>query len=102
MRHSYLLLISFFCIYTAQAQSAQKIKELNISIGVIQKGRNNAITDVSGVKVGQTTIIKADSIRTGVTAILPHGENLFQQKVPAVLGADLDWAKTAIPHPAQT
>ena len=85
MRHSYLLLISLFCIYTAQAQSAQKIKELNISIGVIQKGRLNAITDVSGVKVGQTTIIKADSIRTGVTAILPHGENLFQQKVPAAI-----------------
>ena len=85
MRHSYLLLISFFCIYTAQAQSAQKIKELNISIGVIQKGRNNAITDVSWVKVGQTTIIKADSIRTGVTAILPHSENLFQQKVPAAI-----------------
>jgi D-aminopeptidase len=48
-------------------------------------GKLNAITDVPGVRVGQTTIIKGDSIRTGVTAILPHPENLFQQKVPAAI-----------------
>ncbi len=85
MRHSFFLLIAFFFFYTAQSQSAQKRQELNISIGVLQKGKLNAITDVAGVKVGHTTIIKADSIRTGVTAILPHDGNLFQQKVPAAI-----------------
>ena len=48
-------------------------------------GKLNAITDVPGVKVGHSTLIKADSIRTGVTAIIPHNGNVFQQKVPAAV-----------------
>src|SRR4030095_6798310 len=44
-------------------------------------GPLNAITDVTGVEVGHTTIIEGDNVRTGVTAILPHGGNLFQEKV---------------------
>ena len=45
----------------------------------------NAITDVAGVRVGHTTLRRGDTVRTGVTAILPHGGNLFQQKVPAAV-----------------
>jgi len=45
----------------------------------------NAITDVSGVTVGQTTLIHGDNIHTGVTAILPHGGNLFREKVPGAV-----------------
>ena len=67
------------------AQNAERAADIGIRIGVLTPGKLNAITDVPGVKVGHTTIIKADSIRTGVTAILPHNDNLFQQKVPAAV-----------------
>ena len=67
------------------AQNAERAADMGIRIGVLTPGKLNAITDVPGVKVGHTTIIKADSIRTGVTAILPHNDNLFQQKVPAAV-----------------
>lgn len=53
--------------------------------GVFKTGRHNAITDVEGVAVGHQTIVEGDSIRTGVTAILPHPGNLFQQKTPAAV-----------------
>ncbi|GHA39539.1 D-aminopeptidase [Salinimicrobium marinum] len=65
--------------------SQERARELGIEIGVIPTGQMNAITDVSGVKVGHTTLIKGDSVRTGVTAILPHGGNIFQDKVPAAV-----------------
>ncbi len=61
------------------------MRDLGIKIGVLSVGENNAITDVPGVKVGQETIVAGDSIRTGVTAILPHGGNIFQEKVPAAI-----------------
>ena len=60
-----------------------RIRDLGVSPGILPPGRWNAITDVAGVRVGHRTLIEGDSIRTGVTAILPHGENLFQNKVPA-------------------
>ena len=53
--------------------------------GTLPTGPLNAITDVPGVLVGQTTVIRGDSIRTGVTAILPHGGNLYQDRVPAAV-----------------
>src|SRR6185312_10635005 len=62
-----------------------RARDLGVKPGVFQPGKLNAITDVAGVKVGQTTIIEGDSIRTGVTAILPHGGNLFQDRVPAAV-----------------
>ncbi|RYF97247.1 MAG: S58 family peptidase [Chitinophagaceae bacterium] len=65
--------------------SFKRVREAGIQIGVIPTGKFNAITDVPGVRVGQTTIIKADSIRTGVTAIIPHNGNIFQNKVPAAV-----------------
>lgn len=58
-----------------------RARDLGITVGVIPTGQLNAITDVAGVAVGQTTLIRGDSIRTGVTAILPHQGNLFQDKV---------------------
>lgn len=57
--------------------------ELGLKIGVLPPGQLDAITDVSGVEVGQTTIIRGANIRTGVTAILPHAGNLYREKVPA-------------------
>lgn len=62
---------------------SQRPRQLGIRIGVLPVGPFNAITDVAGVKVGHTTLIKADSVRTGVTAILPYAGNIFRNKVPA-------------------
>lgn len=61
----------------------------------MQPGKLNSITDVAGVKVGHTTLVKGDSIRTGVTAILPHGGNIFQQKVPAAVFVGNGFGKLA-------
>ena len=83
MRYVLLICLSIFS-YTLSAQPT-RARDLGIHIGVIPTGKLNAITDVPGVLVGQTTIIKADSIRTGVTAIIPHAGNIFQQKVPAAI-----------------
>ena len=67
----------------AQAQQHPRPRELGITFGILSTGPLNAITDVAGVKVGQVTLIEGTSVRTGVTAILPHGGNLYQDKVPA-------------------
>ena len=58
-----------------------RARDLGIHPGVHQPGPHNAITDVPGVQVGQLTIVKGENIRTGVTAILPHSGNIFQDKV---------------------
>ena len=60
-------------------------RELGLITGVMPTGPLNAITDVAGVQVGHVTIIKGDSVRTGVTAVLPHGGNIFLQKAPAAI-----------------
>ena len=82
------LLVIIVIIYTfgdIQAQDRGRVRDFGISPGILTPGTNNAITDVSGVKVGHTTLIIGDSIRTGVTAILPHSGNIFQEKVPAAV-----------------
>ena len=65
---------------SAQA-TRPRARDLGIAPGVLAPGALNAITDVAGVRVGHTTLLQGDSIRTGVTAILPHAGNLFQDKV---------------------
>jgi D-aminopeptidase len=67
---------------SAQRHSA---RELGIVVGVLPPGPLNTITDVAGVRVGHTTVTHGDSINTGVTAILPHGGNVFREKVPAAV-----------------
>ena len=61
----------------------RRAREWGIAPGILTTGKWNAITDVYGVEVGHVTLVEGDDIRTGVTAILPHGGNLFQDKVPA-------------------
>ena len=73
----------------------KRVRELGINIGVMTPGPLNAITDVEGVLVGQTTLIKGESVRTGVTAILPYDGNIFQQKVPAGLFVGNGFGKLA-------
>ena len=65
-----------------------RLRDLGIAIGSLPTGPHNAITDVPGVLVGQVTLIKGDRTRTGVTAIRPHGGNLYQDKVPAGLATN--------------
>jgi D-aminopeptidase len=61
----------------------QRARELGITPGIFSVGTWNAITDVRGVRIGHVTLIEGVEIRTGVTAILPHAGNVFQEKVPA-------------------
>ncbi|SCX24069.1 P1 family peptidase [Agrobacterium rosae] len=62
-----------------------RLRDIGFVPGIYDTGRLNAITDVSGLRVGNSTVIEGDTIRTGATAIIPHGGNLFQDKVPASL-----------------
>lgn len=81
-----LLCFSIFALFGASVFSqAQRPVDLGIRIGVMSTGKYDAITDVPGVKVGHRTLIKGKNIRTGVTAILPHEGNIFQEKVPAAV-----------------
>lgn len=79
----FLLLCTVWMISLAVLGQTKRARETGIKIGVLSTGGFNAITDVPGVKVGHTTLVKGDSVRTGVTAILPFEGNLFQHKVPA-------------------
>ena len=62
-----------------------RIKDVGLKIGILPVGNLNAITDVAGVKIGHMTISRGENVRTGVTAILPHGGNIFQEKVPGAI-----------------
>src|SRR6476659_7112631 len=62
-----------------------RARDIGLKIGILPTGSLNALTDVPGVLVGHTTIIRGDDIRTGVTAILPHNGNLFREKVPGAV-----------------
>jgi len=70
----------------ADAQEPRRrARDLGVVVGTLPAGMRNAITDVAGVRVGQVTVVEGDSVRTGVTAVLPHPGNLFGQRVPAAL-----------------
>ena len=77
-----LLLLPVINYQNADAQM-RRARDYGIEIGILRTGRYNAITDVPGVKVGQVTVRQGDTVNTGVTAILPHDGNIFQEKVPA-------------------
>ena len=82
--HPIVLLLMTAVATNLSAQRA-RARDLGVKPGVFAPGALNAITDVAGVRVGQTTVIEGDSVRTGVTAILPHGGNVFTDRVPAAL-----------------
>jgi D-aminopeptidase len=69
----------------AAAQPPPRAREAGVAVGILPPGPLNAITDVAGVRVGQTTVVEGDRVRTGVTAILPHGGNPFLERVPAAV-----------------
>ncbi|SEL87558.1 P1 family peptidase [Parapedobacter koreensis] len=89
-----IYLLSSLSVSTLRGQTKSP-RDWGIQIGVLPIGKSNSITDVSGVKVGHVTLHAGDSVRTGVTAILPHGGNIFQQKVPAAVFAGNGFGKLA-------
>ena len=80
-----LLFFQLPVLLAAQQPQRPRARDLGIVVGILPPGPLDAITDVAGVEVGQTTLIRGDKIRTGVTAILPHPGNMFQEKVPGAV-----------------
>ncbi|WP_299715148.1 P1 family peptidase [uncultured Tenacibaculum sp.] len=80
-----ILILIYILISNNLLSQDKRVRDYGIEIGVLKPGKLNSITDVEGVKVGHTTLIEGDNVRTGVTAILPHSGNIFQLKVPAAI-----------------
>lgn len=70
---------------SAQDADRPRARDLGITVGVFAPGEYNAITDVDGVRVGHTTVVEPPNVRTGVTAIVPHGGNAYFSRVPAAI-----------------
>jgi len=85
MKTTYYFLIIVLIISANMDAQNKRLRDYGIEIGVLKTGKLNAITDVNGVTVGHETIIEGDNVRTGVTAIIPHQGNIFQNKVPAAI-----------------
>lgn len=90
---AFSILLLFLTMHEIFSQT--RPRDLGVPFGILPAGPLNAITDVPGVKVGQLTKIEGQDVRTGVTAILPHGENLFQEKVPAAIFVGNGFGKLA-------
>jgi len=80
-------------VLMSQDTERPRARELGIHVGVFPPGAHNAITDVTGVRVGQVTVWEGEAVRTGVTAILQHGGNVFREKVPAALAVGNGFGK---------
>ncbi len=87
MKKTIFLIITFLTLSLTffSSEKRPRLREFGIETGIIEPGEWNAITDVPGVKVGQVTLIEGENIRTGVTAILPHAGNIYQNKVPGAV-----------------
>ena len=88
MRFLLMLLLMLFEVTPATSQPASdrpRARDLGVVVGILPPGPLNAITDVEGVRVGHATVVEGDSVRTGVTAIVPHGGNVFRARVPAAI-----------------
>src|SRR5262245_1045889 len=90
-----LLIMTSLHVSSTTTQNRPRARELGIVVGVLPTGTLNAITDVEGVLVGHTTLVRGDNIRTGVTAILPHSGNLFREKVPGAVFVGNGFGKLA-------
>jgi len=90
-----LLTAAFAAAQTTIPTPRPRASDLGLKVGVLPTGPLDAITDVEGVEVGQTTTIRADNIRTGVTAILPHAGNLYREKVPGAIFVGNGFGKLA-------
>ncbi len=86
MKFTWIVICSLLLLNSMNGISQDKrLRDYGVKPGILTPGTYNAITDVEGVKVGHTTLIKENHIRTGVTAIIPHEDNIFFEKVPAAV-----------------
>ena len=90
MRTTFCIALASLLLLNVMAQNAKeaprpRARDIGLRVGVLPAGKLDAITDVEGVRVGHATLIKGDDVRTGVTAVVPHGGNLFREKVPAAV-----------------
>jgi len=97
MKISMLIMMSFAAVVLSPGSSADRprAREFGVDLGVLPPGPLNAITDVAGVRVGHVTLIEGKAVRTGVTAIIPHEGNVFQDKVPAAIAVANGFGKLA-------
>jgi D-aminopeptidase len=95
MKLSLLVLLLLYVALPTHSQGRQRARAYGLRIGVLPPGAFNAITDVAGVRVGHTTLVHGEAVRTGVTAIVPHPGNVFQQKVPAAVYVGNGFGKLA-------
>ncbi len=101
MRNKLFVVAAVLCVsvfaatQTVASNFRPRASDLGLKVGILPAGPLNAITDVSGVEVGQTTIIRGDDIRTGVTAVVPHPGNLYQEKVPGAVFVSNGFGKLA-------
>lgn len=89
------LLTCLLLLLNVLLMSQSRPRDLGVPFGVMPTGKLNAITDVAGIKVGQMSLIVGDSVRTGVTTILPHGGDLYREKVPAAIHLGNGYGKLA-------
>ena len=97
MMRRYLLIVVCLLLgaVASTAQQHKTLREWGFPTGIFETGQYNAITDVPGVTVGHVTLIEGDSIRTGVTAIVPHQGDIFRNKVPAAIYVGNGFGKLA-------
>ena len=91
-----LSMLTLLCVThsaLAQSESRHHAREAGVVVGVFQTEELNAITDVEGVRVGHTTLIESDDIRTGVTAIIPASGNLYTHPIPDGVHTGNDYGK---------
>jgi D-aminopeptidase len=87
--------LAFLVLLPVIGTAQERARSLGIAPGALPPGPRNAITDVAGVRVGHRTIRLGDSVRTGVTAVLPHGGNLYLERVPAAVHVGNGYGKLA-------
>jgi len=90
-----LLLTTAFATAQSTPNPRPRAPDLGLKVGILPAGPLDAITDVAGVEVGHTTIIRGDNIRTGVTAVLPHSGNLYREKLPGAIFVGNGFGKLA-------
>jgi D-aminopeptidase len=73
--------------------AGRRPRDFGIAPGIYKPGKLNAISDVPGVRVGQVSLVEGDDVRTGVTAVLPHAGNIYQDRVPAGLAVGNGFGK---------
>ena len=88
-----LLVTAVAAAQSTTSNPRPRASDLGLKVGILPAGPLDAITDVTGVEVGQTTIIRGDNVRTGVTAVLPHSGNLYREKVPGAIFVDNGFGK---------